>query len=419
MNHPFVFDNGDGDVGAKVLYEGCEVSFKLSSHALSFASPVWKKLIFPPFPLLTSRAEGEESNSKKSCVANEPFSDIELDFTEDNPEALLVLLRIAYLQFSAIPSSLPYVILDNIAILCDKYNCILLVKPWLKDWLKDEQYEAYLPRQEGWLWIAYCFGRRKLFYDLMNVLVLSACLNDDNECFIVEENSLRISRTVVEVNSYPLEEEGCPLPPGMAEILALRAPMINRLLQSLHFIMDGLLSHSAASTCKLLCEETCRSVIFGLLARNLNAYGLWPIPDAETLVESPYQLYTIIQSSFSRARTAHQAMKIPHIRSTCRTLKYWSGFIHPFERDIAFFSLSDEKRIHAIDETQLRFRRALDRAVEDIGLLDFPGDSSRNLGRGLRADILNILQLQRQEHGSHNCMKNYAEFDDILESVSE
>lgn len=138
MNHPFVFDNGDGDVRAKVLYEGGEVSFKLFSHALSFASPVWKKLIFPPFPLLTSRADGEEPNSKTSYVTNESFPDIELDFTEDNPEALLVLLRIAHLQFSTIPSDLPYVILNNVAILCDKYNCRSLVKPWLKDWLKDE-----------------------------------------------------------------------------------------------------------------------------------------------------------------------------------------------------------------------------------------------------------------------------------------
>ncbi|EDN94994.1 predicted protein [Sclerotinia sclerotiorum 1980 UF-70] len=49
----------------------------------------------------------------------------------------------------------------------------------------------------------------------MNVLVLSACFNDDNECFILEEDSLLISETVVKVKSYPLEEEGYPLPPGM------------------------------------------------------------------------------------------------------------------------------------------------------------------------------------------------------------
>lgn len=122
-------------------------------------------------------------------------------------------------------------------------------------------------------------------------------------------------------------------------------------MQSLYFIMDGLLSHSAASTCRLWCEGTCSSVIFGLLVRKLNVYGLWPIPNAEILVESPFQLYKVIQSSFDRVRTTHQAMKIPHIKSICRTVKFWSDFIRPFERDIAFFSLSGEKRIHSPDDT--------------------------------------------------------------------
>ncbi|KAJ8059604.1 hypothetical protein OCU04_011259 [Sclerotinia nivalis] len=397
MNHPFVFDNGDGDVRAKVFYEGREVSFKLSSHALSFASPVWKKLIFPPFPLPTSRTDGEEPNSKKSCVANEPFTDIELDFTEDNAEALLVLLRIAYLQFSTVPSNLPYVILYNVTVICDKYNCTKLVKPWLKDWLKDEQYEAHLPRQEGWLWIAYCFGRRKLFYDMVNVLVLSACIGHDNECLIIEENFASTSGTEVEVNSYPLEEEGCPLPPGMTEeILAIRTTMVNRLFRSLHFIMDGLLSNSAAfsRSCRLWCEETCRSVLFGILARKLKSYGLWPIPDAETVVESPYELYKIIQWSLNEAQMAHRAIKIPHNSLTCKTRRNWYGFVFPFAYDITFFSLSDEKSIHVKDDVQLRFRRGLDRAIEDIGPIDCPSNPSKDLGDVLRADMLNILQLQ-------------------------
>ncbi|KAF7855429.1 hypothetical protein EAF04_010172 [Stromatinia cepivora] len=420
MNHPFVFDNGDGDLRAKVLHEGRKISFRLSSHALSFASPVWKKLVFPPFPLLTSRTDGEEPNSKKSCVANEPFPDIELDFTEDYSEALLVLLRIAYLQFSNIPSNLPYVILYNVAALCDKYNCIKLVKPWLKDWLKDEQYEAHLPFQWGWLWIAYCFGRRKLFYDMVNVLVLSACIGDDNECLIIEENFACTSGTEVQVNSYPLEKEGCPLPPGMpGEILAIRATMVNRLLKDLRCIMDGLLSNSARFSCKLWCEETCRSVLYGILARKLKCHGLWPLPDAETVVESPYELYKIIQWSLNEARMAHQAIKISHNSSTCKTRENWYRFVISFEYDIAFFSLSDEKSIHVKDDVQLRFRRGLDRAIEDIGYIDYPCDPSKDIEDGLKADMLDLLQQQHEAFGEHEWMKNYAEPPDIFEPTAE
>ncbi|KAI9642668.1 hypothetical protein NHQ30_008399 [Ciborinia camelliae] len=185
QNHPFVFENGD--LRAKANYDGREITFKLSSHALCFASPVWKKFIFPPFPRLHSPAPPIDSQPKTSRTAsNDPFPDIELDFTEDNPEALLILLQITHLQFSTIPSDLPYNVLYNIAILCDQYDCRRLVKPWIKDWLKDECNEAHLPHQEGWLWIAYCFGRKNIFYQLVNALALQASVGDSDKILEIQ-----------------------------------------------------------------------------------------------------------------------------------------------------------------------------------------------------------------------------------------
>ncbi|QSZ32092.1 hypothetical protein DSL72_001661 [Monilinia vaccinii-corymbosi] len=108
QEHPFVLENGD--VRAKATYDGRTINFKLSSHALCFASPVWKKFAFPPFPRLRSRSPRSprspqlDPQSKKSRPDSaDPFPDIELDFTEDDPQALLILLRIAHLQFATIP----------------------------------------------------------------------------------------------------------------------------------------------------------------------------------------------------------------------------------------------------------------------------------------------------------------------------
>ncbi|TGO40337.1 hypothetical protein BHYA_0038g00110 [Botrytis hyacinthi] len=110
QEHPFVFK--DGDVRAKAKYGERIITFKLSSHALCYASPVWKKFVFPPFHLLSSLGNKEEPNSKKACAApEEPFPDIELDFTEDNPEALLIVLQIAHLKFPEILSQLSYKVL--------------------------------------------------------------------------------------------------------------------------------------------------------------------------------------------------------------------------------------------------------------------------------------------------------------------
>ncbi|TGO53382.1 hypothetical protein BOTNAR_0297g00150 [Botryotinia narcissicola] len=119
QEHPFVFE--DGDVRAKAKHGEQIITFKLSSHALCFASPVWRKFVFPPFPLLSPIRNEEEQNSKKACaIPEESFPDIELNFTEDNPEALLILLQIAHLKFSNVPSQLPYQVLYHIAILCDQ-----------------------------------------------------------------------------------------------------------------------------------------------------------------------------------------------------------------------------------------------------------------------------------------------------------
>lgn len=44
-----LFDFGDGDAQVAATYHGQRVVFDVSSHALGFASPVWKKFLFPPF----------------------------------------------------------------------------------------------------------------------------------------------------------------------------------------------------------------------------------------------------------------------------------------------------------------------------------------------------------------------------------
>ena len=46
---------------------------------------------------------------------------------EDDPDALLIILRIAHLQFSELPDVLVvYEHLLQLAVLCDKYGCILI-----------------------------------------------------------------------------------------------------------------------------------------------------------------------------------------------------------------------------------------------------------------------------------------------------
>lgn len=150
----FVLETGDLRLLASHSDGPC--CYVVSSHAMSFASPVWKKFLNPPFPRLSNNGE---KMTNKGCK--------EIDFSEDNIEALLPLLHIAHLQFSVVPQTLSFKTLLEVAVLCDKYDCVELVKPWLPSWLVKENTQSQVRGNEQWLFIAWVFNREKIFESLV------------------------------------------------------------------------------------------------------------------------------------------------------------------------------------------------------------------------------------------------------------
>ncbi|TGO70496.1 hypothetical protein BELL_0716g00010 [Botrytis elliptica] len=358
QEHPFVFDNGD--VRAKAKHGGRIITFKLSSHALCFASPVWKKFVFPPFPLLSSLGNEEEPNLKKACaVPEEQFPDIELDFTEDNPEALLILLQIAHLKFSKIPSQLPYEVLYNVAVICDLYDCRSLVKPWIQGWLKDEANEAYLPHKEGWLWIAYYFGRKEKFYHMMKIVALQLTIGDDGRCVMGDPPFY--------TEPYPLDLEGSPLPLAITDtIIRLRKDMIYSLITFTADIMKGLLNGNVNGPCK----ELCPLAMHGLMSKRLSECKLWPLPRTEDYDLTPYQLYKKVIRALDSSSAAHKPMANLHTsRSRCYFTDDW--------KQLLLLQSKDKIRNCGIhwnggENDVERFQKFMDHAVEEVGNFDCP-----------------------------------------------
>ena len=149
-NVPVLLDFGD--VRLYVSYSNQSLTWLASSSNLSQVSPVWNKMLNPPFPKPDSKEGGDGGMQAKS-----------IDFTDDSAEALLILLRIAHCQFSKIPSRLEPRTILHMAVLCDKYDCVGLVKPWLNMWLVDEWGQYDKPGNERWLFIAWVFGREQVF----------------------------------------------------------------------------------------------------------------------------------------------------------------------------------------------------------------------------------------------------------------
>lgn len=138
-------------------------SYIVSSTVMSFASPVWKVLFDP-------QGQFMEATAKEAYLL------------DDDPDMLLVLLRISHLQFHELPTGLSFTQLLNMAILCDKYDTVRIVRPWIRQWQKPLEHLALTSGYEEWLFIAWTFGDFDTFEKLAKQLAKSCLTNQFGHC---------------------------------------------------------------------------------------------------------------------------------------------------------------------------------------------------------------------------------------------
>lgn len=131
----------------------------VSSSVMRLASPVWRVMLHPMGPF----REAQESSK-------------EIDFPDDDADALAILLRIAHLGWRQVPGTISFDNLADLAVLCDKYDMIHFVRPWLAKW--QSRPLAIVPGPEEWLLIAWTFGDYPSFVTNAKKLVLS-CNTDE------------------------------------------------------------------------------------------------------------------------------------------------------------------------------------------------------------------------------------------------
>ncbi|MCJ1451270.1 hypothetical protein MMC28_001606 [Mycoblastus sanguinarius] len=141
--------------------------FFVSSSAMCLASPVWRAMFNPQGHFLEAHSVEQKAS-----------------FPEDDPTAFLLLLQIAHLQFSKIPKVLRTKQLFDIAVLCDKYDTVGLVRLWLQNWISNAQSTESEPGFEGeWLMIAWTFGKQDLFQRIMSRLSLQCSSLESGQLF--------------------------------------------------------------------------------------------------------------------------------------------------------------------------------------------------------------------------------------------
>ncbi|CZR64692.1 uncharacterized protein PAC_14591 [Phialocephala subalpina] len=285
FDHLFTFN--DGDVRIKVKYQDEEVVGSVVSHAMVMASPVWRKFIFPPWV--------------PDSAAAAPTKQKEIDFSGDNGEAILLLLRIVHFQFTKVPTELSLSRLYEIALLCEQYDCHSLVKPWLKDWLiyQKSRYVVYA-RPLHLFYVSWAFGSSELFST------------------VAKDTLLCLERYDLEARLAPTSD--VTIPEGIIEsITAIREKAIKQILELPHNFATKFMKESQLEyKCKVSTEDpslrhSCDSLTYGSMITRLNDDRFWQTSPND-VVDSVQELaYTVkcLHRNMNTLNDDHEQCRIP------------------------------------------------------------------------------------------------------------
>lgn len=170
-------------VGAR---EDCRRLYKVSSLAMSMASPVWKAMFDPTNGF-------RESNP-----------DAPVEFPEDDPDIMLIILKIIHFKFDDLPPLISFDWLVELAVFCDKYDTVSIVRPFIPNWTSHWTQFCLEPGYEHWLSVAWTFGCQEIFSTLAASLVLSTGSDNDDD----DKNTIKASNNWVHSEGMPLDIVG-------------------------------------------------------------------------------------------------------------------------------------------------------------------------------------------------------------------
>ncbi|KAG4438577.1 hypothetical protein IFR05_005952 [Cadophora sp. M221] len=175
-DHLFTFPRGD--VHIKVTYKGQQLKGKVV---------VLRKFLSPPW----------------RTAEDDPVTQI--DCSGDDGVALLILLRIMHLQLTRTPQTLDLETFYKMALLCEQYDCVEIISPWIKIWLEglgekehDTQFK-YAREQKAYIYWA--FGKVYRFRALSMEMVKDSCFSKesilDGDGYMSSSTKLDISREIL------------------------------------------------------------------------------------------------------------------------------------------------------------------------------------------------------------------------------
>lgn len=127
-----------------------------SSKILSLASPVFAAMLGPRF------REGQRTEAG----ALDPIS-----LPDDDAEAMTALCQILHFSYDALPARPSLPLFKDLAVLCDKYDCVAPLRFVAETWLVMCEASASIEDLEVLLFVSFVFGRAQRFTGLSGRLV--------------------------------------------------------------------------------------------------------------------------------------------------------------------------------------------------------------------------------------------------------
>jgi len=166
----------EGDVLLTLSSSSGIARFRVNSIILCIASPVFRAML------------GANSQFKERAALSARTSTsepLELSLPDDDPQALVVILRVIHLQYDWVPPSLDENQLYKVAITCDKYDMRQSLEVWLAKWVSPlVESPDYPVSGDKWLFIAYAFARKDLFSRLTKDLILQCQTGEDGNLLL-------------------------------------------------------------------------------------------------------------------------------------------------------------------------------------------------------------------------------------------
>lgn len=242
------------------------VTFTACSRALARASPVFERMLFGLF------MESKPTNGEDWVV----------ELPEDKPTALSIFLRISHGQFDQMPRTLSIDDLYDLTVLSNYYDGTHMLEPWVGRWMSlvEDDAKASKVSMAKSLWIAWEFGRKDSFCRIARRMLMESDGSEDPHLRmqpdIIGKLLMHINKTITNSVSE--------------RISANRLMTIQALLDVIgRLVNDLLVVDEKPRWCRhaeWMGPHRCESMILGSITFCLARGGLWPLPQAEDVMDS-------------------------------------------------------------------------------------------------------------------------------------